>query len=87
MTIHSHPSSFPPSPEDFNSNFEHGNGKGIVCGHDGSVYLYEANELMQKERSDFYYRKYYNILKNENEAQKRLWEEMMQQYDIFIEEV
>lgn len=87
ITIHTHPNSFPPSLEDFNSNFANGNGRGIVCGHDGKVYVYWAKVLLQKERTEFYYRKYYGILKDEYDAQKQLWKEMMDQYNIYFEEV
>lgn len=87
LTIHSHPNSFPPSLEDFNSNFENRNGDGIVCCHDGKVYKYWAKELIQKEKSDFYYQKYYGIFRDENEAQKQMWKQMISQYRIYLEEV
>ena len=87
ITIHTHPNSFPPSLEDFNSNFANRNGKSIVCGHDGSVYAYEAKELIQKEKADFYYRKYYNLLKDENEAQEQMWMKIMTQARIYVREL
>ncbi len=87
LTIHSHPGSSPPSLEDFNSNYMNRNGLGIVCGHDGSVYKYWAKEMVQKEKSDFYFRKYYSIFRNENEAQKQMWKEMKDQFKVYLEEV
>ena len=44
LTIHSHPYSFPPSIQDFNSNYSNNYGIGIVCGHDGKLYMYSSNE-------------------------------------------
>lgn len=87
ITIHSHPHSFPPSLEDFNSNYKNKNSDGIVCCHDGKVYKYRSNEMVQKEMSDFYFRKYYAIVNDENEAQKQMWEEMMKRCKIYLEEV
>ena len=43
ITIHSHPSSFPPSVSDFNSNFKNKYSLGVVCGHDGKVFIYTSS--------------------------------------------
>ena len=85
LTIHTHPNSFPPSLEDFNSNFVNGNG--MVCCHDGRIYKYGAEEMVQEERNKYLYRKYYNLYRDENEAQIKLWEELQNEYDIYIKEV
>lgn len=44
ITIHTHPNSFPPSAVDFNSNYEHEYILGIVCCHNGKIFVYNANE-------------------------------------------
>jgi len=87
LTIHSHPSSFPPSLEDFNSNYGHGNGKGIVCGHDGSIYVYWANEEVPRGRCEYLHQKYYNLYRDEIRAQIQVWEEVKKGYEIYFEEV
>lgn len=87
ITIHSHPHSFPPSIEDFNSNYGHSNGIGVVCGHDGSVYVYWAKEEVQKERSNYLQKKYFNICRDETLAQVRVLNELQTISDIYFEEV
>lgn len=44
ITIHLHPHSYPPSISDFNSNFLNNYGMGIICCHDGKIFLYNANQ-------------------------------------------
>ena len=44
ITIHTHPSSSPPSISDLRSNYRYKYSLGIVCGHNGKVYIYTANE-------------------------------------------
>lgn len=44
ITIHNHPSGFPPSIDDFNSNYKNGYSLGVICGHDGSVFIYTSDE-------------------------------------------
>ena len=87
ITIHSHPNSFPPSLEDFNSNFGHENGMGIVCGHDGSIYVYWAKEVVQKEKCIYWHKKYYNLYKDETVAQQQVWKELQKINEIYFEEV
>lgn len=87
LTIHSHPYSFPPSIEDFNSNYNNNYGVGIVCCHDGKVYMYSSNE----EVNVVYYKlKVEELLKvgyNDIEAQIRALDIMMQNFDIKYREV
>lgn len=53
ITIHSHPSSFPPSIDDYNSNYKNNYSLGIICGHDGKVFIYTADIEINKS----YFRK------------------------------
>ena len=87
LTIHTHPNSFPPSLEDFNSNFVNGNGMGIVCCHDGRIYKYGAEEEVSKERYGFYHQNFYKKYRDEDVAQRNTWEELKSNYDIIFEEV
>lgn len=86
-TIHSHPNSFPPSLEDFNSNFANRNGKGVVCGHDGSVFRYSAAERIARETYNFYEKQYYNEFRNEYLAQEKTWMKLKEFGKIEFEEV
>ena len=87
LTIHSHPNSFPPSIDDFNSNFLHNYGIGIIVCHDGKVFMYSANE----EVSGNYYKLVVEgFLKqgyNEYEAQIHAIEELKRNFDIQFKEV
>lgn len=87
LTIHSHPDSFPPSIDDFNSNFDHGYIIGIVVCHNGKIYMYSSNERINEN--------YYNMvvedyLKNgytEDEAQIQALSELQNNFDISFKEV
>lgn len=87
VTIHSHPSSFPPSLADFNSNFVNGNGIGIVCGHDGRVYKYWAEEEIAEISYEFYKEECYKTYRDEGMAQEKAICEMRKFYTIGFEEV
>lgn len=43
IAIHTHPSGYPPSIEDFNSAFEHRYFLSVVVGHNGQVYKFRNN--------------------------------------------
>ena len=53
ITIHTHPNSFPPSIEDLNSNNLNKYDLGIVCCHDGKVFVYKSESYI----SPYYYKK------------------------------
>lgn len=80
LTIHSHPYSFPPSIEDFNSNYKNDYGIGIVCCHDGKVYIYSAGEEVNE---NYYKMKVEEFLKagyNDIEAQEKALYVVMKNY-------
>lgn len=87
VTIHTHPSSFPPSIPDFNANFENGYNMGVVICHDGKVFLYSADEKLNE--------KYYNLLVakklkqgyNDYEARVLTLYEPQEKFKIMIKEV
>lgn len=87
LTIHSHPYSFPPSIEDFNSNYENEYGIGITCCHDGKIYMYNSNERVNPR---YYKMKVEEFLKqgyNDFESQVKALELVMQHFDINYKEV
>jgi len=87
ITIHTHPNSFPPSQEDFNSNFKNRNAYGIVCCHDGKVFRYSAVTNIAKETYFFYEKQYYNIFRNKFQAQEAVWNRLKELGKIKFEEV
>ncbi|MBP3569517.1 MAG: hypothetical protein J6K04_10170 [Lachnospiraceae bacterium] len=87
LTIHSHPNSFPPSLADFNSNYEHHNGIGIVCGHDGSVYVYRAEEEIKQQDWTVEYHANYKRYKNERDAQEQVWRNLLEKYNAYLKEM
>ena len=87
LTVHSHPYSFPPSVQDFNSNYNNDYGIGIVCCHDGKIYIYSSNELINV---NYYKMKVEEFLKdgyNDIESQQKALSLVMQNYDIKYREV
>lgn len=87
ITIHSHPGSFPPSINDFNSNATHHYQLGIVVCHNGDVYLYESNETIRESMYNFTIAKYLNLGYTETEAQRKTLIEYQDVYDIKFKEV
>lgn len=87
LTIHSHPDSFPPSIDDFNSNFDHGYIIGIVVCHNGKIYMYSSNERINE---NYYKMVVEDYLKNgytEDEAQIQALSELQNNFDISFKEV
>ena len=87
ITIHSHPSGFPPSVADFNSNFEHGYSRGIVVGHNGKVFMYWSNELISERYFDQKVAQYRQNGYNEDEARIAVLEYCRKHFDIEYKEV
>lgn len=87
ITIHSHPDSFPPSIDDFNSNFFNEYSVGIVVCHDGKIYLYSSNQEISKTYYDLTVADFIKQGYNECEAQVRALNELMRNFDIQFKEV
>lgn len=68
LTIHSHPSGLPPSISDFNANYENDYSMGIVVGHNGKVYAYRSNEIINKSYFNQKVARYSQNGYNEGEA-------------------
>ena len=80
ISIHNHPGSNPPSAEDMVSAFSRGYSLGIVCGHDGSVYVYEpsARKWSQAEMDNLHSAISMQIMyMSTKEEQDALWIQMM----------
>ena len=87
LTIHSHPSSLPPSIEDFNSAYSNKYCFGIVCGHDGSVYIYSSKEKVPTETYYYLAGQYYKECLDETTAQILALTEISKSYKIYFKEV
>ncbi|MGN1157065.1 MAG: hypothetical protein ACI4TK_12885 [Agathobacter sp.] len=87
ITIHNHPDGFPPSANDFNSNFKNNYSIGIICGHNGKVYVYSANEPVNEKwfnlRIAYFCQKGYN----ESDAQMEAIKEYSKEHNIKCKEV
>lgn len=77
ITLHTHPSSFPPSIRDLNSNYSNNYGIGIVICHNGTVYLYSSEQLINEDYYKLTVEEYIKNGYNENEAQIEALKELM----------
>lgn len=87
LTIHTHPSSFPPSIPDFNANFENGYNIGLVICHDGKIFMYAANEELNENYYNLLVAKKLNQGYNDYEARFITLQEMQETFEIVIKEV
>lgn len=87
LTIHSHPNSFPPSINDFNSNYINGYSIGVIICHDGKVYIYSAMEEINENYYSMVVAEYLKRGYDENEAQLIALEHMKERFDIQFREV
>ena len=87
LTIHTHPSSSPPSYADLLSNYVHGYSLGIVCGHNGKIYVYTASEAFSEERYNSIIGKAFRRCKDEEIATMLAMEELQRQFKVIVKEV
>lgn len=87
VTIHTHPSSMPSSIEDFNSCANNGYAKCFVACHNGVLYGYHSNEMINPKLYNLYIQKYMNGGFSEMEAQVKTIKKLSQSFDINFWEV
>lgn len=87
VTVHTHPSSMPPSAADFNSYYKAGYKESFVACHDGKIFRYTANEEINERLYDMYIASYINEHYSEYEAQLLALEEIQKNYDFYFSEV
>ena len=87
VTIHTHPSSMPPSIEDFNSCANNGYAKCFVACHNGVLYGYHSDEMINPKLYNLYIQKYMNGGFSEMEAQVKTIKKLSQSFDINFWEV
>lgn len=87
LTIHSHPNSFPPSLDDFNSACTNGYGAGVVCGHNGDIFVYQSYEIIPEESYYYLMNDFQKDGYNAYDAQLLTLEELSRRYDIVCRKV
>lgn len=87
LTLHTHPSSFPPSIPDFNANFQNGYNMGLVICHDGKIFLYAAEEEISETYYDLLVAKKMNQGYNDYEGRYVALMEMQEKFGIIFKEV
>lgn len=87
ITLHTHPSSMPPSVSDFNSCFKNGYKKGFIACHNGKIFGYTANEEVNERIYNMYIESFLKEGFNEYDAQMKALDKLSQTYDISVWEV
>ena len=87
LTLHTHPSSFPPSIPDFNANFQNEYNMGLVICHDGKIFLYAAEEELNEAYYDLLVAKKIKQGYNEFEGRCMVLEEMQDFFKMTFREV
>ena len=87
ITVHNHPHSMPPSVDDFNSNDSHKYAKGIVACHNGKIFLYDSNQLIEQKLYDLYIGQFISDGYTEYEAQIKALDKLIQSHNINFQEV
>jgi len=87
LVIHSHPSSMPPSINDFNSALRNSYQVCLICCHDGKIFLYNSNNHV----IEFFYKntvaKYRKMGYNEYDSQIHALLQFQKKGDISFKEV
>lgn len=87
ITLHTHPHSMPPSVDDFNSNHSHRYSKSVVACHDGKVFVYDSNSIIEQKLYDLYIAQFISDGYSEYDAQILTLKKLVQSYDINFMEV
>lgn len=87
IAMHTHPSSMPPSVADFNSAFKHNYKINLIICHNGTVFCYESNEIVDTILYNAYLKKYYSEGYTEYKAQIATLNQIKKNFDIKFREV
>lgn len=87
LTLHTHPSSMPPSCSDLNSCFKNGYKIGFVACHNGRIFGYTSKELINEKLYSMYIESFIKDGYEEFESQLNALKKLSQSYDIKIWEV
>ena len=87
ITIHTHPSSMPPSISDLNSCCRNQYKMGFVACHDGRLFSYSSNEIINERIYSAYIERFLKDGYDEFDAQLKALEKLSQNFDIKVQEV
>lgn len=90
ITLHNHPKGRPPSAADINSQYVNKYREGVVCTHDGRVFVYEVGEgfdAIEPQLYNFAIAKQKKLGYNETEAQIRALKELLKNNNFSFREV
>ena len=87
VAMHTHTKSMPPSIDDFNSCFSHGDMEGFVACIDGKIFRYSAGERVSSSLYELYIQNFLDDGMSEYDAQIKALEKIKVNYDISFEEV
>lgn len=87
ITIHSHPESGPPSSEDLNCNLKFNYELGVVCCHDGRIFVYRSNQHINELYYNLIVGRFEKIGYNHIDAQVKALNEMQKKYEVTVKEV
>ena len=87
ITLHTHPSSMPPSASDLNSCFRNQYRMGFVACHDGKVFAYRVNELVNERIYNMYIQRFVGEGYREYDAQLAALERLSESCDFKVWEV
>lgn len=87
VTLHTHPSSMPPSAADFNACYRNRYKFGVVACHSGRVFIYNSKQEISEKLYDLIVGDYVSKGFDEFDAQIKALERLRQNYDIDFREV
>lgn len=87
ITLHTHPSSMPPSVSDLNSCYNNQYKMGFVACHDGKLFRYTSKQEISKTLYNLYIDEFLNDGIGEYEAQIKAIEKLMNSYAVDFTEV
>lgn len=87
VTIHTHPSSMPPSIDDFNSCYKNGYKAGFIACHNGKVFKYSSNQEVSKSLYNLYIGEFLDEGMDEFDAQLQALDKLTENYLIEFTEV
>lgn len=87
ITLHTHPSSMPPSVSDLNSCFDNGYKMGFIACHNGKLFAYSSNVRINEKIFDLYINSFMSQGYDEFNAQINALERAKNNFDIDFWEV
>lgn len=87
VTVHTHPSSMPPSVSDLNSCYSNRYVIGFVACHNGKLFAYSSNEVINERIYSAYIERFLKDGYSEYDSQLKALERISQNFDVSVWEV